>query len=236
MKRYIYNLLSAIHRERAQRKLSDLESKYPKQEEKLNIPFEFRGSGHFKSISCMQNPDEISRLFKLVCSRKPKVIVEIGTAKGGALYLWCKAAQKNGTIVSVDLPDGEFGGGYPKCRIPFYESFKEGGQTVNLIRADSHDLKTVEGVRQALNGQKIDFLFIDGDHTYRGAKMDFEYFGPMVRSGGMIAFHDILPRADLPSIEVHQLWNEVKERYESQEIIGGPGSGRTIGCGVIFIQ
>ena len=36
-------------------------------------------------------------------------------------------------------------------------------------------------------------LFIDGDHTYAGAKADFTTYAPFVRSGGRIAFQDIVP-------------------------------------------
>jgi predicted O-methyltransferase YrrM len=42
-----------------------------------------------------------------------------------------------------------------------------------------------------LNEQNLDFLFIDGDHTYKGVKEDFEMYSPLVRKGGVIAFHDI---------------------------------------------
>lgn len=37
----------------------------------------------------------------------------------------------------------------------------------------------------------LDILFIDGDHTYEGAKADLENYGPLVRSGGRIILHDV---------------------------------------------
>jgi len=36
----------------------------------------------------------------------------------------------------------------------------------------------------------IAFLWIDGDHSYEGAKADFDLFSPWVVDGGIIAFHD----------------------------------------------
>ena len=39
----------------------------------------------------------------------------------------------------------------------------------------------------------MDFLFIDGDHSYEGVKRDFADYAPLVRPGGLIAFHDIVP-------------------------------------------
>ena len=36
----------------------------------------------------------------------------------------------------------------------------------------------------------IDFLHIDGDHTYEGVKLDWELYSPKVRPGGYITVHD----------------------------------------------
>lgn len=38
--------------------------------------------------------------------------------------------------------------------------------------------------------EKIDFLFIDGDHSYEGAKADVESWLPLLRSGGVLVMHD----------------------------------------------
>ena len=37
----------------------------------------------------------------------------------------------------------------------------------------------------------IDFLFIDGDHTYISILIDYHYFNYFVKKGGYIAFHDM---------------------------------------------
>lgn len=38
--------------------------------------------------------------------------------------------------------------------------------------------------------ESLDFLFIDGDHTYDGVKQDFDLYYEKVRPGGYIYFHD----------------------------------------------
>ena len=43
-----------------------------------------------------------------------------------------------------------------------------------------------------LTASRSDFLFIDGDHTVEGVTKDFLLYRPLVRKGGVIAFHDIL--------------------------------------------
>lgn len=47
----------------------------------------------------------------------------------------------------------------------------------------------------ALKG-RVDFIFIDGDHSYEACKADILAWSPYVKRGGVIAFHDFGSRAD----------------------------------------
>lgn len=235
MKKAIYNILVRRHSQHALKRLRKLEAQLISPRSRLAIPFVFRGKGHFKSIECMQNPVEIEKFFEFICDLKPDNVLEIGTARGGALYLWLQAASDHATVVSLDLPKGEFGGGYLPCRIPFYQAFARPHQKLHLLQGNSHSNESVEKVRQLFSNKPIDFLFIDGDHTYEGAKQDFENYGPLVKKGGWIAFHDILPRPDIPEIQVDRLWKDLRSRYETIEIIGPQGSGRKVGCGLLKV-
>lgn len=233
LKTKFYNFTAKKDLEKAITHLKGLQSKLLSTKARFAIPFVFEGKGHFKSMACMQNSEEIEKLYDMICGIKPLRIMEIGTAKGGALYLWCQAADPTGTIISLDLPGGEFGGGYPECRIPFYEEFTSRNQKLHLIQADSHSEATFKEAKQRLDNMPLDVLIIDGDHSYEGVKTDFNLYTQMVKPGGLIAIHDILPREDLPEIEVHKFWSELKERYETREIIGSENSGRKIGWGLI---
>ncbi len=236
MKKFIYTLMSGIHRWQARRELSFLEGKLRTPTSRFTIPFVFRGRGFFKSIEPRQNLSEIESLYKEVLKIAPERILEIGTAKGGTLYLWTRAAKPRATIVSMDLPDGEFGGAYPSCRLPFYKSFARDNQEMHLLLEDSHQPETFEKVADIFADKPIDFAFIDGDHSYEGVKADFYQYGPMVRPGGLVAFHDILPRDDLPDIEVHLFWNEIKKSYDSAEFVDSIETGRKrIGIGLIRV-
>jgi predicted O-methyltransferase YrrM len=44
----------------------------------------------------------------------------------------------------------------------------------------------------------IRFLWIDGDHTYSGAKLDFELFTPHLVDGAIVAVHDVLHEFEGP--------------------------------------
>jgi len=185
-------------------------------------------------ICPMQVKKELSELLKIVKSRKPKVILEIGTANGGTLFSLMKTMPNDGVAVSIDLPRGEFGGGYTAWRAPFYRSFAAQGQKIFLIRADSHSLVTFNKVKTILNKRGVDFLFIDGDHTYEGVKKDFEMYRKLVNPGGIIALHDICPHPAESGVEVAKLWFWIKKRFANCEIIDNPNQGWA-GIGLIFL-
>jgi cephalosporin hydroxylase len=164
-----------------------------------------------KRRGAKQKVREFAGLVRLVRAQRPRVVLEIGTFKGGTLWAWCRLAAKDATIISVDLPGGEFGGGYADPER--LEAFAREGQTLHLIRADSHDPETLAQVERLLDGRPIDFAFIDGDHTYEGVAQDYEMFG---RLASTVAFHDVLPHGD-PACQVDQLWRELRERHQTVE-------------------
>lgn len=166
-----------------------------------------------------QLKQEITQLVNLIEQKRPKMIVEIGTNMGGTLFLFSKIADPEALIISIDLPDGPGGGGYPKHRKKFYQSFAKDNQNIHLLSADSHDGKTLLYLKEILNGQQIDFLFLDGDHTYEGIKNDFEMYSPLVKKDGLIAFHDIKHVHPDFWVKVEYFWNEIKNKYEYDEFL-----------------
>ncbi|MFN3301840.1 MAG: O-methyltransferase [Patescibacteria group bacterium] len=184
-------------------------------------------------IKPAQIQEEILELLKILEKIKPKTILEIGTAKGGTLFLFSRIASEDAIIISIDLPGGKFGGGYPKWKIPIFQAFKKENQKLYLLREDSHKQETLEKVKKILNGNQLDFLFIDGDHTYEGVKKDFEMYSPLVKREGVIALHDIVHHPFVPDCQVEVFWKEIKQNYKTKEIISSP-SQTWAGIGVVF--
>lgn len=164
---------------------------------------------------------EITSLANLVKELKPKTVLEIGTAEGGTLFLFSRLAIPDAKIISIDLPGGEFGGGYPEWKINLYKSFSLPQQRLYLLRENSHSISTCEHVKEIIEATPIDFLFIDGDHSYEGVKKDFEMYSPLVKDGGIIAFHDIAIHPPEKNCNVHKFWEEIK-REDSEEFIENP--------------
>ena len=173
-----------------------------------------------------QKLTELAELIRLLSERELDVVLEIGTAHGGTYWTWCRLATPTAHLVSVDLPGNEEW----TARV---RSYTRPTQTQTVIRADSHDPETVRSL-DALSGT-VDLLFIDGDHSYDGVRADFESYAPLVRPGGLIAFHDV-DSINHPASEVDRLWTQLRDLYDTRELIDAVDdehSGR-YGIGVIF--
>lgn len=178
----------------------------------------------------IQNRDELAELLQLLHRRRPKRLLEIGTAKGGTLYLLCRVAAPDATVISVDLPFGRNGGGFPRWREPIYRAFCGPEQRLHLIRGDSHSPATRQAVEAVLGGARLDFVMIDGDHSYEGVAADFALYRDLVAPDGLIALHDSAPNDYDPTIDVSRFWDELKARERTREIFRqAPGTGMGIG-------
>jgi cephalosporin hydroxylase len=184
----------------------------------------------------MQKVDELAPLLELLRLHPPRTVVEIGTARGGSLYAWCRVARPDALVVSIDLPGGAFGGGYGEEELPRLSSYARRRQELAFLMADSHQEATRADLVRLLDGRRIDFLMIDGDHSYEGVRLDFEMYAPLVGDGGLVAFHDVLPHPERPDCEVDRFWHEVRGAYPSREFLQPDhsiGFGQWGGIGVL---
>ncbi len=56
----------------------------------------------------------------------------------------------------------------------------------NIIQYEDYSYNVVDNFED----NSIDFIYIDGDHSYAGVKRDVELFIPKVKNGGFIGGHD----------------------------------------------
>lgn len=168
----------------------------------------------------IQHVDELTEFTKIVKQQCPRTVLEIGTAQGGVFWLLCRLAAADATLISLDLPPTERHSGGREIDINL-ESMKNLGQTVHVIHGNSHALETPGLVQKILGDQMLDLLFIDGDHTYDGVSQDYLMYSPLVRPGGIIAFHDIV-KTHWPGCQVDRFWGElVQDRsLDPKAIIG----------------
>ncbi|GAA6137343.1 hypothetical protein NBRC116583_10900 [Arenicella sp. 4NH20-0111] len=185
--------------------------------------------GYFRPI---QQRQEMLSLIERINTLKPQSILEIGTAKGGTLFLFCQAAAPSATVVSIDLPGGINGGGYPTWKSALYQEFKRESQSLHFLRCDSHHESSRDQASSLSPNGKFDVIMIDGDHSYEGVKKDFALYRSLLSENGIIVFHDVIKNRFDPSIQVDRFWNELKRSYDTTEIVFDRNQGN-MGIGIV---
>lgn len=139
-------------------------------------------------IRSNQRVSEMLALLHEVSGSALRAICEIGSDRGGTLALLADIAQPDALLISIDPA-------HHLARSAGYTEFAHHPQRIVTLPADSHDESTLARVKQELSGQPLDLLFIDGDHSYEGVREDYRMYAPLLRAGGWIAFHDIVPES-----------------------------------------
>jgi len=174
------------------------------------------------ALGMVQNYSEILEAARFFKQLGVTDFIEIGTDQGGTFSIWSKLSD-DGVRISVDLPHGAYGqAGYDVRRRD--RILTELGSQVHMLHGSSHDQGMKDQVSKILDGKKVDFLFIDGDHSYEGVRQDYEMYREFVKPGGWIGFHDISDTEFHRSANcrVDRLWSELDG--EKVEFIQEPRS------------
>jgi predicted O-methyltransferase YrrM len=116
---------------------------------------------------------------------QPVRFIEIGSFSGASLFL---------TYMTMKLRRVAFQGysiepaGTPQLQVVF-EKIKD----VRHIKMLSSDAAPVLKKEFDSDGNKAQFIFVDGDHFYDGVLQDIINFFPLCAPGGIMVFHDWLP-------------------------------------------
>lgn len=142
---------------------------------------------------------------------KLKTCLEIGCYDGGTTVFLSNFFER---LITIDQPNPArfdefkytynsdlYGTEYLKTKCDF-----------NYVSGSSHELLTLEKVKLILGEEKLDVLFIDGDHSYNGVKLDYEMYSDLVKDGGIISFHDVHRSSfhETHGCFVHDFWDEIK--------------------------
>jgi predicted O-methyltransferase YrrM len=175
----------------------------------------------FTVFPAIQNPKELRLFLEEVAARQPRTVVEIGTAAGGVLYCLSQLAHPEALLVSIDIPEGLYGEGQDEEECALFSTFVGTRQRLEFIRDRSFHYSTKRDLAALLGGRQVDLLFIDGDHSYAGAKSDFEMYSEFVGRDGLVAFHDIMmfPETWGRGFDVGIFWRELSALRPTREIV-----------------
>ena len=150
-----------------------------------DLAFLFRSSQLDHGIASLRF-DEAAHLYGLVRSfARPVTIAELGRYKGGSTFVMAAAMAEGSELWSYDIhvhgPGGPQGADLDSELAAALERFGI-DRGVRLLVADTRTADKPP--------RPCDLVFVDGDHSYAGARADFERWRGAVAPGGHLLFHD----------------------------------------------
>ena len=139
------------------------------------------------AVSSHLTPQERYRLFKLAAGSE--TLLEIGSYVGASACCFgaaCKLKGK-GKIYCIDTWNNDaMSEGNKNTYQEFLENTSPFSDFIVPVRGFSTEV--VADIESSV--QRVDLLFIDGDHSYGGVKADWEAYRKLLGSGSVVVFHD----------------------------------------------
>lgn len=112
-------------------------------------------------------------------------LVEIGSYIGASSLMIAKGVSKNSILYCVDTwnNDAMTEGNWDTLAM-FNKNTTSVSNRIKTIKSTS-----IEAAK--LINEPLDFIFIDGDHSYEGVKADVMTWFPKLKQNGIIVMHDV---------------------------------------------
>lgn len=170
-----------------------------------------------KGIKFWQYPNQFSKFIKYIHGKPINSYLEIGCRWGGTFVIVNEILKQ--TNPNVDS--------YACDIIEMQQTLQEYSDysKFTYLQGNSFSPDTFEKLPK-----QIDFVFIDGDHSYEGVTRDFET--ALKLNPKYVMFHDI---ANQVCPGVVTFWDEIKSKYPHHEFVEQYDSvnGNFLGIGVI---
>ncbi|HCC84803.1 MAG TPA: hypothetical protein DEP87_03920 [Candidatus Pacebacteria bacterium] len=155
--------------------------------------------------------------YGLIRQIKPKTVLCIGSRFGYIPAVLAQACYDNGfgQVYFVDAGLGETDAaaytGKAYWRTPqgmaIFEKFGL-GKFITLFVTTTKKFATL------YPNLAFDYIYVDGDHSYKGATFDYKTFWPRLSQGGLMVFHDISIKEPMPEGEygVYQVFAAARKK------------------------
>ncbi|WP_404342593.1 class I SAM-dependent methyltransferase [Vreelandella venusta] len=163
----------------------------------------------------------------LIETLKPSCLVELGTHYGHSYFSFCESVEKNRLATrcyAVDTWEGDEHAGlysnhvYDVVKQHHDEKYKDFSMLLRM---------TFDDALSHFSDGEVDFLHIDGLHSYDAVKHDFETWLPKLSNKAVVLFHDTNVRER--DFGVWKLWGELTQRYPNITF------EHSFGLGVLFV-
>jgi hypothetical protein len=156
--------------------------------------------------------------YAFIRQQKPNKLLCIGSRHGFVPAIMAQACKDNG-IGKVDFVDAGFDSTNQNHWTGVgYWLTKKGKNCFKEFKLEKHIklfVQTTQDFAKKYPKNRYDYIYIDGDHSYKGVKTDFKLFWPKLNKEGLMLFHDISITKTLDEGEygVWKLFKELKKQH-----------------------
>ena len=146
---------------------------------KFGYTFEWLG------VPIIRLPDDIVVFQELVFQVKPRIILEIGIARGGSVILSSSLVEllgNNGRVIGVDIDIRS----HNLERIKAHRMYKN----ITLIEGNILNKDTIKELTENLGQARVDILVLDSNHTHEHVLEELQLLSGFVAVGGYIVLPD----------------------------------------------
>jgi cephalosporin hydroxylase len=165
-------------------------------------------------IGEMCKSPHLEYIMELKKKMKCEVYVEIGVLYGGSIIEHMKDTQEC-IFVGIDPFTGYYGNSYdPHRKVDLTDHYNIVDTNIKDNNPNNHKYNLIKGKSQDVVKDfenlnlEIDYLFIDGDHSYQGVMNDFNNYFKYVKKDGVIVFDNY---DDVAWVEVKTAVDEILE-------------------------
>ena len=157
--------------------------------------------------------------YALIRVTGPKHILCVGSKKGFIPAI-CALACKDNKRGHVDFVDAGYAPPHPKSWAGdgFWKKVnpERHFSKLGLSGWITTYVMTSKEFAQKYPQRKYGYIYIDGDHSYRGVKSDYNLFWPRLLKNGFMVFHDVTVKKweKLLGFGVWKLWKEIKNEHK----------------------
>lgn len=163
------------------RELSDQALKLQVELDKYKYGYSFSWCG----VPVIRLPDDIIVFQELVWDLNPRIIVEVGVARGGSVILSSSLMHllgNGGRVFGLDIDIRS----HNRAAIENHRLSKN----VTLIEGDSISPDVIDNLKEQLGQDLIDILVLDSNHTHEHVYRELKSYSEIVRIGGYIVLPD----------------------------------------------
>lgn len=136
-------------------------------------------------VPIIRLPDDIIVFQELVWDLKPKVIVEVGVARGGSVILSSSLLHllgNGGRVFGLDIDIRT----HNRAAIESHIFSKN----ITLIEGDSASPEIISQLKNQLGEELIDVLVLDSNHTHEHVYNELKSYSDLIQIGGYIVLPD----------------------------------------------